>query len=440
MRRRVISARGAAFRLNTSTLTPLSAAVMSDQTSEVEEAREIIKVRRISAKPNAANEKKNEEAEAEKARQVALEKRLRRQQYFLGVAILIFFLLGLRALGCFSAQPSQVASTPVSSPPPFPSPASDQARASQNDVASPEFRRLFTAAPGATQELPPSASPNASRSPSAFSPTLDDLRVVRIATWNLEPFDFSKVNDASTGEKIARLLQEFDVVAVQGIRSKNRAVLEALVYLIARQGGEYDYIASTPTAANSVSAIFYNAQTIIVDAESVLDVFDARGRLSKPVLAANFRPNAVAPESSFTFQIINIQLQGDETDGETLVDLLATLKKRAGGFGLAEDDILVAGDFGVPIQKIKGVEKIADAATLHQDQATDVLGGFSENLLFDSVATVEYVERFGVVDLAEYFDISDAEVPTIARGRPVWGDFSVYEGGDPRFFSPSEKK
>ena len=93
---------------------------MSDQTSEVEEAREIIKVRRISAKPNAANEKKNEEAEAEKARQVALEKRLRRQQYFLGVAILIFFLLGLRALGCFSAKPSQVASTPVSSPPPFP--------------------------------------------------------------------------------------------------------------------------------------------------------------------------------------------------------------------------------------------------------------------------------------------------------------------------------
>ncbi|MBQ5790103.1 MAG: hypothetical protein IIW01_07415, partial [Thermoguttaceae bacterium] len=62
------------------------------------------------------------------------------------------------------------------------------------------------------------------------------------------------------------------------------------------------------------------------------------------------------------------------------------------------------------------------------------------NLLFDSVATVEYVERFGVVNLAEYFDISDAEVKKIAHGRPVWGDFSVYEGGDPHFFAPREKK
>ncbi len=402
---------------------------MSDQSPEIEEAREIIKVRRISAKPNAANEKKNEEAEAAKARQLELEKRLRRLQYFLAVAILSFFLLGLRALGCFSPRRSEIAT---------PAPFQDQV--SPNAAESTDFRRLFTEAPGAISPFPPAAFANAPRSPSAFAPTLDDLRVVRIATWNLEPFDFSKVNDASVGEKIARLLQEFDVVAVQGIRSKNRAVLEALVYLIARQGGEYDYVASTPTAANSIAAFFYNAQTIVVDGESVSDVFDAQGRLTTPVLAANFRPNAVAPESSFTFQIINVRFSGTETDGETLVDLLATLKKRAGGFGLSEDDILVAGDFGISIQKIKGVEKIANAATLHQDQATDDSGGSGANLLFDSVATVEYVERFGVVDLAEYFDISDAEARKIARGRPVWGDFSVYEGGDPHFFAPSEKK
>lgn len=410
---------------------------MSDQSPEIEEAREIIKVRRISAKPNAANEKKNEEAEAAKARQLELEKRLRRLQYFLAVAVLSFSLLILRALGCFSSRRSQLATPPVSS---VSTSAPFQERVSQNDAESPDFRRLFTEAPGAISPFPPADFANAPRSPSAFAPTLDDLRVVRIATWNLEPFDFSKVNDASVGEKIARLLQEFDVVAVQGIRSKNRAVLEALVYLIARQGGEYDYIASTPTAANSISAFFYNAQTIVVDGESVSDVFDAQGRLATPVLAANFRPNAVAPESSFTFQIINVRFLGAETDGDTLVDLLATLKKRAGGFGLPEDDILVAGDFGVPIQKIKSAQKIANAATLHQDQATDDLGGSGANFLFDSVATVEYVERFGIVDLAEYFNISDVEARKIARGRPVWGDFSVYEGGDPHFFAPSEKK
>lgn len=417
---------------------------MSDQEPEIEEAREIIKVRRISAKPNAATEKKNEEAEAAKARQNELEKRLRRLQYFLSVAVLSFFLLGLRALGCFpprsrqpvlpSALPSGASFSPASSSP-------VRGSVSPNDAKSQkEFRRLFTSEPGAPPSLAPRDFANVSGSPPDFSPTLDDLRVVRIASWNLEPFDFSKVNNASTGEKIARLLQEFDVVAVQGIRSKNRAVLEALVYLIARQGGEYDYVASSPNGNNSISAFFFNTETIIVDGESVSDVYDARGRLETPVLAANFRPNAVASESSFTFQIINVRFLGAPTDGETLVDLLATLKKRAGGFGLSEDDVVVAGDFGVPIQKIKEVEKIANAATLHQNETTDVEGGVSANLLFDSLATVEYVERFGVVDLAEYFDISPDEAQKIARGRPVWGDFSVYEGGDPHFFAPQAKK
>lgn len=417
---------------------------MSEENPEIEEAREIIKVRRISAKPNAATEKKNEEVEAAKARQAELEKRLRRLQYFLSVAVLSFLLLGLRALGCFPTRSRQiVSSSSLPSVASFPSasPVPVQGPVPPNDAKSQKnFRRLFTSEPGAPPSFASRAFTNAPGAPFDSSPTLDDLRVVRIAAWNLEPFDFSKVNNASTGEKIARLFQEFDVVAVQGIRSKNRAVLEALVYLIARQGGEYDYVASSPSGNASISAFFFNSQTIIVDGDSVSDVYDARGRLETPVLAANFRPNAVASESGFTFQIINVHFLGAPTDGETLVDLLATLKKRAGGFGLSEDDVVVAGDFGVPIQKIKEVEKIANAATLHQNETTDVEGGVSANLLFDSLATVEYVERFGVVDLAEYFDISNDEAQKIARGRPVWGDFSVYEGGDPHFFAPQARK
>lgn len=417
---------------------------MSDQEPKIEEAREIIKVRRVSAKPNPP-EKKNEEAEAAKARQAELEKRLRRLRLFLGVGAAAFFLLGLRVLGCFTQRSPNVATprpTPIVS-------AISAPRPRQNDVVSHKFRRLFTSEPGVPERAPATFPATAERSiadgvnydaASHSAPTLDDLRVVRIAAWNLEPFNFSKVNDVSAGEKIARLLQEFDVVAVQGVRSKNRAVLEALVYLVARQGGEYDYVASSPSSVDSIAAFFFNAQTVVVDRESVSDVFDARGRLSAPALVANFRPNAVAAESCFTFQIINVRLLGAESDGETLADLLATLKKRAGAFGIAEDDLIVAGDFGAPIQKIKGVEKIANAAALHREETTDVDGGSGVNLLFDSVATVEYVERFGVVDLAEYFDISDAEAKKIARGRPVWGDFSVYEGGDPHFFAPTEKK
>jgi len=408
--------------------------------SEIEEAREIIKVRRISSKPaNAAEPPKNDEADKAKARQAELEKRLRRLQAFLASAILIFLLLGLRALGCFSSArsrpspPSVVPSASVSSS--FP-PASP----SENDAVSTESRRLFSLPPTFSEETANDNQPPSAWNASASSPSLNDLRVVRIATWNLEPFDFSKVTNLSVGRKIARLLQEFDVVAVQGVRSQNRAVLEAILYLIAQEGKEYDYIAPTTATGGKYSATFFNTQTIIVDRESISDVYDVRGRLQTPALVANFRPNSVPPESCFTFQIINLHLTGAATDGAALTDLLATLKKRAGGFGLTEDDLIVAGDFGNKIQKIKGVDKISNAATLHSDSATELDGGSNANLLFDSVATIEYVERFGVVDLAEYFDITDVEARNIANGRPVWGDFSVYEGGDPYFFAPQDRK
>ncbi|MBR4104401.1 MAG: hypothetical protein IKK39_10125, partial [Thermoguttaceae bacterium] len=42
----------------------------------------------------------------------------------------------------------------------------------------------------------------------------------------IDVFDFSKVTNLSFGRKIARIIQEFDVIAVQGVRSQNRAVLE----------------------------------------------------------------------------------------------------------------------------------------------------------------------------------------------------------------------
>ncbi len=408
---------------------------MSDEKPTIEEAREIIKVRRVSAKPTP--EKKNDEAEAAKAREAELQKRLRRLQIFLSVAVIELLILGLRSLGCFPSppiSPPRGASPPVASDVP-PSPTN----ASAKTQSAPEFRRLFSPAPGVSDALSSISIANDALSPYANAAgtagSLDELRVVRIATWNLEPLVFSKVTNVAQGEKIAEIIREFDVVAVQGVRSKNRAVLEGLVYLIARQGGEYDYVASSPSSREPTAAVFFNAQTIVVDRASISEVYDAQGRLRAPALVANFSPRNVEPEKRFTFQIINLQLFGDETDDAAFVDLLATLKKRAGGFGLSEDDLIVAGDFGVAIQKIK---ELADTSTYTAPSLACT--GDNEvraHIFFDSLATIEYVDRCGAVDLAEYFNISEEAAVEIARRGPIWCDFSIYEGGASDFFTPS---
>ena len=54
-----------------------------------------------------------------------------------------------------------------------------------------------------------------------------------------------------------------------------------------------------------------------------------------------------------------------------------------------------------------------------------------DNLLFDSRSTVEFTGRAGVDDLMKLYKLSQEEALEVSDHFPVWGEFSVFEGGDP---------
>ena len=274
------------------------------------------------------------------------------------------------------------------------------------------------------------------KSPENFGPAPPELQVIRIATWNLMPLDFEKVTDLSRSLKITEILLKFDIIAIQGIRSNNYSVLESLVYLLRQKGGNYSYAcSSTVSRQPEYLAFLFNLDRIDIDRETVVDFCDSQNRLTYPALTAAFRPSNVDRKKTFTFRLINIWIdpRKNNRDRDALQELYLAVREKSGRSGIPEDDIIMLGSFNCSIYRIGALSRVADIVAIHADKHTTSSGKSDDNIFFNGRATTEYIERFGVIDIGEYFHLSPLETENISRHRPVWADFSVFESGNSDF-------
>ncbi|MDO5566852.1 MAG: hypothetical protein Q4G59_09365 [Planctomycetia bacterium] len=263
-------------------------------------------------------------------------------------------------------------------------------------------------------------------------PVPGQLRVVRLATWNLDPLDFDKMTDPRRGPCIADVLSRFDVVAIQGIHSRNRAVLDGIIYLLRGRGLQYACLCATwdERAAQCGSLAFlFNTNSIETDGEALCEMTLPDWRNFPSPLVGSFRAIQTEKEKAFTFYLINVQLDKNSPGKrrDMLRDVYEHVRKTSGRRGVPEDDIILLGTFGAPPNNMGRLAAVANLAAVNGDLATELNGLCSDNIVFDARATSEYVERFGVIDLGKTFDLSPAEEAGIATHRPVWADFSVQE-------------
>lgn len=307
----------------------------------------------------------------------------------------------------------------------------------------------------------------------------EKLQVIRIATWNLYPLDFEKINSSvganvspppyfqmkkqidpetpsgkitplsqsdnkektsnnenadkskyKIADRIVDLLMEFDITAIQGIRARNYSVLDTIIYLIEKKGGNFDYITTPPSTENeSQTAFIYNLNRIDAGHDTIKN-YSVLSKSCRNILCASFRTNLVPPEKAFTFTLVNLDLSATKTIAERdfLFDLYKTIRDSGGGQGIAEDDVILLGNFNAPADQLGAIGQAANMAAIHLDKKTTLEGTAVDNILFDSKALAEYIERFGIVDLESFFEMSTKEAQTISTYRPVWADFSVLEG------------
>jgi len=92
---------------------------------------------------------------------------------------------------------------------------------------------------------------------------------IKIATFNIKVFGKSKIKKPDVMAKLAHIVKQFDLIAIQEIKDKSGSTAPKFLEVINADGSQYDFIISERTGrqANDKSsqeqyAYFYNTKTI----------------------------------------------------------------------------------------------------------------------------------------------------------------------------------
>jgi deoxyribonuclease-1-like protein len=254
---------------------------------------------------------------------------------------------------------------------------------------------------------------------------------IKIATFNLGGLDETKLANLVVTDVLVRTIPRFDVVAVQGVRGRNRGVLVRLVEQINATGRSYDYAVSLSAernAAGEYSAFLFDQSTIEIDRSTVQSVEDPGKRFRHRPLVASFRARGPAEAEAFTFTLINVQT--DPAQGAAERDLLASVYRAVRDNGRNEDDIILLGDLEADNEHLGALGRVANITAALSNTPTTARSARLDNILFDRLATTEFTGRAGVMDLMrEFVDLPSQSILEVSEHLPVWAEFSSYEGG-----------
>jgi deoxyribonuclease-1-like protein len=260
-------------------------------------------------------------------------------------------------------------------------------------------------------------------------------QTIRIATFNLDGLDDSRLANPKVSEGLVRILSRFDVVALQNISATNGGVLMRLKDLINATGRSYDFAATPPrddvkgpTAHAIDNAFLFDAATVEVDHSALYSVEAPPGTFRVQPLVAEFRVRGPAAKEAFTFALVNVLIDppGGAQDMSVLADVFRAAVKNSRG----EDDFIMLGDFEADPEHFERLGNVPGMTEAITDAPTTLRGTrLVDNIVFDHRATVEYTGRSGVLDMVRELDLTPHEALEISSHLPVWAEFSSYENG-----------
>jgi exonuclease III len=254
---------------------------------------------------------------------------------------------------------------------------------------------------------------------------------VRVATFNLDGLDENKLATMQVSDTLVRIIPRFDVVAVQGVRSKNRGVLVRLTEQLNATGRYYDFATCPTVERDSVpqyNALLFDAASVEIDRSTVRSVEDPLGRFRYKPLVAQFRVRGPPETEAFTFLLINVHVEADRVSIE--LDLLADVYRAVRDAGRNEDDIVLLGDLESDAEHLGRLARLPNITAAATNVPTTTRGTQqSDNILFDRRATAEFTGRAGVLDMIRELDLKPEAALAVSEHLPVWAEFSCYEGG-----------
>lgn len=254
---------------------------------------------------------------------------------------------------------------------------------------------------------------------------------IRIASFNIQVFGTRKMRKPAVVEQLARIVRRFDVVAIQEVRSKDQDILPRFVDAINLAGRNYDYVIGPRLGRSSSKeqyAFIFDLASIEVDRGQLYTVSDPEDLLHREPLVGWFRVRGPEPENAFTFTLVNIHVDPDET--RTELNVMDDVYRAVRDDGRKEDDVIILGDFNVDDTRLGELGQVKGLTWAISQIPTNTRGTQQyDNLIFHEQATSEFVGRGGTFDFMREFNLTTDEAIEISDHLPVWAEFSIYEGG-----------
>jgi hypothetical protein len=255
---------------------------------------------------------------------------------------------------------------------------------------------------------------------------------IRIASFNFGPVDRKKMAKRNVVGSLAKLIAQFDILAVQDIRSPDQGLLLRLIEELNAGGRHFDFAGCLHPNRQAVThnAFLYDKQTVEIDPSTVCQVNDESGRFRHTPLVASFRARGPDAARAFTFTLINVHVEMDRASTE--INLLDDVFRAVRDDGRGEDDVILLGHLAADERQLGELETIPNLSVTVSRVPTNTRGTRIDcNLLFDRVATIEYTGRSDVLDFMRHLELSMPEALEVSENLPVWAEFSVFEGGQP---------
>jgi deoxyribonuclease-1-like protein len=257
-------------------------------------------------------------------------------------------------------------------------------------------------------------------------------QTIRIATFNIQVFGEKKLEDRRVVSILAEIVKNFDIVAIQEVRSQNQDVIPRFLDFVNASGRRYRDVLGPRegrTSSKEQYAFIYDSDTILCDHSSVYVIDDPDDMLHRPPLVAPFACRNAPREQAFTFTLINAHTDPDMAKEEC--DVMDDVIRAVRNDGRGEDDIILLGDFNAGPKQMRHLSMMPQVGFVVTTQTTNVRERKTyDNIIFNRAATTEYIGKGGVFDFRRYYNLrSEEEALTVSDHYPVWAEYSIYENG-----------
>ncbi len=285
-------------------------------------------------------------------------------------------------------------------------------------VASRQIKSLTDASPIAWTSSSDSQL-TAARTPGTF----------RIASFNLHNFGPAKSKRPHVLDLYAKIIRQFDIVAVQGIRTEDTNTIASLLDAINASNGPYAILTSPRlgrTQGKHQYAFIYNTRVVQPLGRPYV-VADPDGLLNRPPFVGWFRTVGIPDNRAFTFSLVNHHIEAEHAESEVLhlLDLCRAVRQD----GRHEDDVILTGTLQVGDHDLTPLLAGTSYNWLIRSQGTVVDGDWQvDNFIVDSKSTVEFTGRSGVLDFLRLHNLSVAQALEVSEHLPIWAEFFQEEG------------